>query len=431
MSLKIEKIVNNAYVYSVIAKVISVLTGFLYSMLYSRYLGAELRGTASVIVNYAELIMLVLCLGVYQAYPYFKKKSEKSIYMEYINYVFGLFFLYVLLCLIIGLLWRTDAKYCIVLALLPIMFAAKELNYVVLVENPKLRNTANIFLDIFDIAFVAILMIFTKASFTLCAMFLIVKYLVCFVISVANLKVNIFKIRPTLHGVWPYIKFGFIPMLTVIMMEINYKADVLMLDYFKIPKADIGVYTLGVSLAQRIWMIPDALKDILLSKLAGGKNESEVCKISRISFLVTIIFILGMFIFGKPFVWLIYGKEFTGAYSVILVISLGILGMVFYKMIYSYNVVNGHKNINFALLGGAALLNIIINLVLIPKYGILGAGMASTVSYMLCGIGFLLYFTKKTGVQLKEMIIINRNDVYLLKSLFKNKNKEQKRCQKY
>ena len=101
------------------------------------------------------------------------------------------------------------------------------------------------------------------------------------------------------------------------------------------------------------------------------------------------------------------------------------------KMIYSYNVVNGYKNINFALLGGAALLNIIINLILIPKYGILGAGMASTVSYMLCGISFLLYFTKKTGVQLKEMIIINRNDVYLLKSLFKDKNKEQKRCQKY
>ena len=41
------------------------------------------------------------------------------------------------------------------------------------------------------------------------------------------------------------------------------------------------------------------------------------------------------------------------------------------KMIYSYNVVNGYKNINFALLGGAALLNIIINLILIPKYGIL------------------------------------------------------------
>lgn len=422
---QLKKLINNAYVYSVIAKIISVLTGFLYSILYSRYLGAELRGTASIIVNNSDILMLILCLGIYQAYPYFKKQTEKSIYMEYINYVFGLFFLYVISCIVIGIIWKPNAQNCVVLVLIPIMFAAKELNYVVLIENPKLRNTANIFIDMFDIVFISVMMLFTKADFVLCAMFLIVKYFVCFVIGVANLKVNIFRIRPTLRGIWPYIRFGFIPMLTVIMMEINYKADVLMLDYFKIPKADIGVYSLGVSLAQRVWLIPDALKDILLSKLAGGKNESEVSKVSRISFLMAIIFIMGMFALGKPFVWLMYGDEYSGAYTVILVISLGILGMVFYKMIYSYNVVNGYKNASFALLGGAALLNVIINIILIPPYGMIGAAVASTASYLLCGMGFLVFFIRKTGISAKEMIIMNKNDFVLLKSLIKGMGKSK------
>ena len=75
----IDKITGNAYGFSVFAKIVSVVTGLLYAILYSRYLGAELRGTASVINNYVEMIMLVLCFGTHHAYPYFKKKTGKDL----------------------------------------------------------------------------------------------------------------------------------------------------------------------------------------------------------------------------------------------------------------------------------------------------------------------------------------------------------------
>lgn len=414
-------IINNAYLYSIVAKVISVISGFVYSIIYSRYLGAELRGDAAVINNSAEIIILVLCLGIYQAYPYFKRKSKHSIYMEYINYIFGLLFLIVIGCIAVLLFFHPNKETCAVLILVPLMFSIKELNYVVLIENPRLRNTANIKLDIFDIIFILVLVIFTEANYFWCLVLLIVKQIVYFVIAVDNLKINLLTIRPTLKGIWPYIKFGFIPMLTVFLMEINYKADILMLDYFKIPNADVGVYSLGVSLAQKVWMIPDALKDILLSKLADGKDESEVCKITRISILIAIIFLLGMFIFGKPFLNLLYGGEYANAYQVLLLISSGILGMVFYKMIYSYNVINGYKNVNFALLGIAAVVNILFNAILIPVSGMFGAALASTVSYSFCGIGFLLFFHKKTGAKIRDLILINKNDIYLLRSLIANR----------
>ena len=88
----LKKVTDNAYSFSIIAKILSIATGFVYSVLYSRYLGAELRGTASVINNYAEMIMLVLCFGIYQAYPYYKKKTGEARYSEFIDKVFGLFF---------------------------------------------------------------------------------------------------------------------------------------------------------------------------------------------------------------------------------------------------------------------------------------------------------------------------------------------------
>ena len=70
----LSKITNNAYIFSVIAKVISIITGIIYSILFARYLGSELRGQASIILNYSEMFSLILCLGIYQAYPYFKQR---------------------------------------------------------------------------------------------------------------------------------------------------------------------------------------------------------------------------------------------------------------------------------------------------------------------------------------------------------------------
>ena len=414
----IKNLTNNEYIFSVIAKFIGIFTGIIYTILFSRYFGAELRGQSSVILNYGEMISLVLCLGVYKAYPYFKKEFKKDIYIEYINYIFGLLVLYIIIACILILNIDFDITTKISIILAPILMGIKQLNYVVLIENSKLRNTSNIKLDIFDIVLLAVLMVFTKANLVLCILFLIVKHLVFLFIAISNLQIKISDIRPTLKGIMPYIKYGIVPMLTVILMEINYKVDIIMLDRFYVSTTDIGIYSLGVMLAQKIWIITDALKDILLSKLAKGRTVDEVSKVTRISLFITILIIIGVICFGKPFIVLLYGKEYSGSYLVTLIIMAGVVGMVFYKMVYSYNVVNGHKNINLILLGIAALLNIIVNIVAIPHLGSLGAALASLVSYSICGIAFLMYFCIKTQTPIRNMLLINKNDIKMIKLFF-------------
>lgn len=410
----IHKFTSNLYTFSLLSRFTGIILGLFHSILYTRYLGAELRGEASVIMNYAGLISLVLCLGVYQAYPYFKKKTGEDIYVEYINYIFGMFFFYLAVGAILICCFNLSINIIIITTLVPLLMAIKQLNYVVLIENPKLRNTAGIRLDLFDIAFLAFLLAFTEANYFLCISFLVVKHLVYFLIAFSNLRVKVGTIRPKFKRITPYIKYGIVPMITVILMEINYKADVLILQYFAIDMNQIGIYSLGVLLANRLWVVPDALKDILLSKLAKGKTVEEVAKVTRISFFVMILFIAAAVVFGKPIICLLYGNEFGGSYLVTMILLAGVLGMVFYKMVYSYNVVNGHKNVNLILLGGAAILNVFMNIILIPSYGILGAATASLISYFFCGIGFLTYFCRQTQTPVTEMVIIKRKDIKMV-----------------
>ena len=415
-----RNVVNNEYAYSVIAKVVGVFLGLLYSILYSRYLGAELRGEASVITNFSALGSLLLCVGIYQAYPYFRKTknvNQTELYMEYINNCIGMCLVYVIACTVIIAFAPLPIGRKISFVLLPFMVGTKLLNYVVLIEKPKIRNTASIYLFLIDIIIMAILMIFTDANLFYCYAFLIAKEAIYFIIAVKNLHIPLTSIRPTVKQVLPYIKYGWIPMITVIMMEINYKVDVLMLDG-KAATAEIGVYSLGVQLAERLWLIPDALKDILLSKLTKGKGPDEVARVTRISLVAMVICIILAIIFGRVIISLLFGDEYSGAYEVMLVILVSVISMVFYKMVYSFNVANGQRVINMIILSIAAISNIIINLLLIPKLGSMGAAIASLISYSVCGVTFLVYFVITTKTPLNKMLFMNVEDLKHLKRMF-------------
>ena len=406
-----KKITNNAYSFSVLTKVLSVLIGFVYTVVYTRYLGKELRGTASVINNYVELATLFLCLGMHQAYPYFKKKTGVGPYHEYINNILAAVLVYGAAAVGSLFFLRNNTSACVVAVLIPASIAVRELNYVVMIENPKVRNATQIGLEVFDILFLVVLFLLTKANYFYCILFLLVRGAASFVLAIQNLRVPLKTLRPTLHGIGKYIAYGFVPMLTLILMEINYKVDILMLEWMGITKADIGIYSLGVMLGQKLWLISDALRDILTSKLAGGRTKEEVCRITRLSLWVTFAFVLGMAIFGKPLIGFVYGAEFNDAYMVFLNISLGVLGMVFYKMIYAFNVVNGHKSVNFALLFVAAVINVVLNYFFILRWSINGAAIASTVSYTVCGVSFLIYFVCKTKTSPRDLLLVKKQDV--------------------
>lgn len=409
--------------YSVIAKVVGIAAGLVYTILYSRYLGAEFRGEASVITNFAVLGSLGLCAGIYQAYPYFRKTRDmkrEELYIEYINNCLGMCLLYVLLCSLASIFLPFPTGRKISLVLIPFMVGTKLLNYVVLIETPKVRNTASVCLFLIDILLVGALMIFTKANIFFCYFFLIAKEIIYFCVATFNLKVPLSRIKPTVRKVLPYIKYGWIPMITVILMEVNYKVDVLMLDG-KVPASDIGIYSLGVQLAERLWLIPDALKDILLSKLTKGKGPDEVAKITRISLTAMIVCIFLAILFGHFFIKLLFGEEYSGAYEIMLVILASVISMVFYKMVYSFNVANGHRVVNMVILGIAAIANVGINYALIPHMGTVGAAIASLISYFVCGIAFLIYFVRKTHVSVFSMLVMNKSDVKQLVGLIKQK----------
>ena len=416
--MTLKKMFRDDYIFSLFAKILSVAIGMVYTILYSRYLGSELRGVASVILNYADIIMLILCFGIYQSYPYFRRNKTAS-YTQYVNNILALFLLYLAIAIVVVLSFGITSQVAIVAILVPVMMATRQFYYLVMIERPKLKNLYSILIEVFDVLFVAVLLLFTEANYLICILFLILKNTVALIISFANLRVKPRDIHPTFKGMMPALRYGIIPMITLMLMEVNYKIAIIMLEWFSVPNKDIGVYSLGIMLAQKLWIIPDALKDVLTSKLSKGKSVEEVSRITRISLWAVTACVAVVLTIGRPMIPLIFGQEYSGAYAVFLSIMVGIIGMVFYKMIYAYNVVNGRRKNNFICLCLTCITSVVLNCFTIPQYGILGAGVATTISYTLCGICFLVDFCKITGSRPATLLLIQKEDLQLLKKILR------------
>lgn len=420
----IKKIVNNDYLFSVVAKVLGLFIAVVLSVLTARYFGTELKGISAIISNDISLYAVFLGLGVYQAYPFYRK-TEPEIYTTYINHIFTYFCLLEAIAAIVAIIMfqmQWNIFLAVAILFMPVEAYIKQLNYVVLCEHPRRRNLSSLLISLSEIVLLVLLWIFFDASVATVITYTCAAYIFNLLLSFINLRANPFKLRFQFRRMWEFVKFGFVPMLVYLCMTINYKIDIQMLKWFdNVSYSDIGIYSVGVSLAAKIWLIPDAIKDILLSKLVKGKGEEEVAKVLRINLAICVAATVFLILLGKPLVNLLYGKEFEQVYYVMVLLLVGMLGMIFYKMVYSFNVAQGKRTINLVFLLIAAIVNVIGNFLLIPHFGMWGAAVMSIVSYNICGLCFLIYFKKVSKIPYFKLLFVQKQDLLDIKT-FLQKN---------
>ena len=360
---------------------------------------------------------------MHQAYPYFRKKFGKdTIYQDYISLISLLFTILLSVGIALAVILPLELSLKSVFILIPLLGYSRIVSYVSLVEQPNVRNTWWTIISILDVIYVAFLWVFIQRSVLWGISILLFADVVKCIVYSYILKVKIVLHRGLSKLFIELVKYGFFPVLALLMTTLNYRIDVLMLhQYAGITDAMIGVYSLGLSLADKIVMIPDTLKGVLVSKLVKGAGDEEVAKVSRIGFWASVVLFALIAVFGKCVIDLLYGAEYAGAYSIILITSFGLLAVVYFKFIAQYNIVNKKQVLNVLLLSIAIVVDVVLNMIFIPIWGIRGAALATSIGNFVCGIVFVVYFCRKTGVPIAKMIIPQKSDLELIWSVFGKK----------
>jgi len=196
-------------------------------------------------------------------------------------------------------------------------------------------------------------------------------------------------------------------------------ADKLILAYF-LSLAEFGYYSLATMIVMLLWYLPSATSQVLLPYISRRDNtagDEMTPRMCRIIFFITILVALLMSVFGRIGIKLIFGSEFLPAYPVLLVLLPG-------AVIYSLATVlsgdlSGRGKPYYAMWISAIVLvlNIGIAIVLIPVFGIIGAAIAAAITHSISGVLFLLVFNRESKVSVWQTLVIQKEDIYLLKKL--------------
>lgn len=419
---RLLNLLKNEYIFSLFTKGLMVLIGLAESALLARYLGADLRGTLSYIYSISATVYLIATFGMYTAYPFMRKNSNEEpqkIINTFMTHMTVIFLFYAVVLIIPAvLLFDKERILAIILIMIPVMGYDKIVSFIFMIESPNKTNRFTLISNIIQTLYLAVILLFFRKSLLAGVFYYI---LGCFIKTAyfsykLKMKVQLecFKLK-TLIG---YIKFGFFPMAALLLTTLNYRLDVIMLKQFDfITYTQIGVYSIGLGLSEKALLVPDAVKEVLLSKLAKGKGEEEVARVMRVCFLASIGTALCIQILGKFVLDILYGSEYAGAEIVTYISVWGTTVMVFFKMVSQYNVIQHKQHLNVIFLTAAILLNLAANMLLIPEMGINGAALATDIGYLVSALIFLIYFSKTANIKMHKLILIQSDDVKILKSM--------------
>jgi len=178
--------------------------------------------------------------------------------------------------------------------------------------------------------------------------------------------------------------------------------------------SEVGIYHTAFKLSMFAAIALMSINSIASPKFAEmfGKNDMEglkkvVHQSTKMIFWTSVPLVTIFFIFPEFFLGL-FGEEFKIGVTAFIFLSCGRLISSFSGSVGNILQMTGNQNIYASILFFGAMLNVVLNLILIPRYGINGAAIASMSSLIVWNLSMVLVVKKKFGFYTFYMPFIKR-----------------------
>lgn len=401
---------------SVILKLFGLFLSYLFTVLIVRFFGADVFGRYSLAFTILNIFVIIFALGIPDAMV---KLSSDTSYKQSFNFK-KVSFRLVLASSIVGavalfyladpltLFYKDDLlnDYFIIASFTIVPLILLRYNF----ESLRGRNKIIEFgvlshVTPYLVSIIAIILIQLKYSNTdgtetleAYAIGVVIACLLSFILvrEAKQSKEKIFSIKQTLHYALPMLA-------TSSFIFIMGWTDTLMLGYFN-SATEVGVYSVVIKIARIAIIVLTSINVVLAPKISELYSQSEteklkalIKRVNKIIFIFTMPVVIVLMV-GNTFILSLFGDEFVTGSTALIIIMIsqcfhalsGSVGQVL-------NMTGYHKKLrDFTMI--SAVLNLILNFVLIPFYGIIGAAIATAVSSILLNVMAVIYVKKRLGI---------------------------------
>lgn len=408
------------YVQNFANKAVSVLAGLVVSVILARFLSVEARGDLAFIVQVSSIVAIVAGMGMgqdfirrYRNHPVPSTYSQvSSVYLLH----FGILASVSLLVAVAGVSAGSWVM-CYVACLAVVLSAYQQIEAIMSAYNIALKIRVNFVYSILRIVSHSVMFLVAPSFIWVAVAIAAFNAAVAVVLYLAiaqrpRLERPSFRLARKMYG------FGWLPMISTLLIVLNYSVDMVMLKPLGTAH-DLGIYAVAVGVATYLWVLPDAVKEVLISRVVRESDLRTALRPLKCAVWAAILSVLVIALTGWFLVPLLFGIAYRDSYTIIIVLSVGVIAMTYYKVLGVVIIAEGKRSFYFACLLAAVLLNVTLNLFAIPAYGAMGAAVVSSATYAFTGLLFCGYYLRITGLKFRDTILLSAADISELRTLLK------------
>lgn len=192
------------------------------------------------------------------------------------------------------------------------------------------------------------------------------------------------------------ISFGARSQIASLFYHFALRLDIFLLSYFLGP-AEVGIYSVSVRLAELLWHLPTAVSFVIIPMAARSSTKqmnSFTPRVLRWTLGLTLLGALALAIVGRPLIRLVFSEAFTAAYVPLLLLLPGVVLMGGVQILFNEIIGRGFPQFSSLIAGFSLVLILVLDLLMIPRYGMAGAAVASTATYSISFIFGLIIYRK-------------------------------------
>jgi len=414
-------------------QVLSIGFGILATIIIARTLGTEGQGQYTLVILLPTLLYTFFNSGLSTSTVFYvakKKYSDIDIYstnlltsllLSIFSILIGIFVVFFHKDYFFENISQQLLLYS--LFILPIIFAQKNLptifqgkeefkkfNFIILLNQFGLLIFSIFFVWVLNLGVIGAILSFASAQLLM-------------------LIVTFYFLNQSYGLLWPqkysltYLKesfyFGIKGHFSNVLTFLNYRLDMFLIAYF-MDNSAVGLYSIAVILSERIWTVSQSVSTVLFARISNLNDDVSKNKFTSLAARNTLfISLIGGSILALLSHWIIiilFGDNFSESILPFLYLIPGVIIFSLGKVLANDFIGRGYPEINTYIAIVIAFANLILNVWLIPLYGINGAAIATSISYTFDALIKSIVFSKKNTIKYSDFIIMKISDFELYKN---------------
>jgi O-antigen/teichoic acid export membrane protein len=400
-------------------RILNALFNLIILLLISNKIGSEGLGTIGLILLDITIIQLVVDLVGGSPVIYYTSRTNISklilpAYLWILITVVAFFFLSKLVLLLFPLLYETTIPsgyewHILSLALLNALMLT---HYNILIGKGKIKQYNIIFtLQITSLLVSFLLQLYLFQNFSV-ASFLNALYVGYGLGAILGFGMILFYGKDWSMKGWRMItlqvlRYGFITQVANLLNIGNKRFSYYFIKYFSGLYA-LGIFTAGVQLTEGLRVIGQSISLVQFSAISNTDDKTYArqltIKLMKFSVLFTLSAVLVLILLPESVYTWLFSKEFEGVKVVIIALSPGVVALAANNIFSHYFSGLGNPKINLWSNVIGFVFTIVLAVILIPMFGITGAAITTSASYISSVVYQYIIFCRQTHTSFSEWL---------------------------